>query len=203
MTARGGAGTYNPEGTQGGSGSGGGGVVRPVAPEINGNGALDARAGGTCGSDYQGSCGGDGLIRIEAFDIDLSLQTNANPGILFAVPQPAVPFSFVKRPRLEVVDISGKTPIVGANVGYIHQRPNLSLTASSTVTVTVQAQYVPIGTPITCVVGTVDQGRVSYTTPGLVGTLEQSTAEVDVDIPVGAKLGTIECFIPHLPLPKD
>ena len=206
VLARGGGGWRHQDFPHGGGGAGGGGVIRLAAPEVHGGGVLDARGGfDNCTSGSSGSypgCGGNGLIRVESFDIDLGIQANAQPGIQFAVPQKSVPYPSIQRPVLEIASVGGKVPVLGANQGHVHQTPGVSVPMDTTLTITVAGEYIPIDTAVKVIINVVGQERTEYEAVLTEGTFESSSGTVDVAIPANAKIGTIEAWIPNIPLPQ-
>ncbi len=201
ILARGGNGAHS--GAYGGGGAGGGGVIRLAAPEIHGKGTLDARTGDYCSAsneNYWGACGGNGLIRVEGFDVDLTLEPNAKPGLQYAFPLKAVPYPLIERPQLAVIGVAGKTPYLAPNFGHAHQVPGLSLPTGKDIAVTVEAAWVPLGTKVNVIVNTLGHGQLLATTDGLAGAIEKSTASATINIPTGTRMGTIEAWIPSVPL---
>ncbi|MCC6622884.1 MAG: hypothetical protein IT385_16615 [Deltaproteobacteria bacterium] len=191
-------------GAGGGAASyGSGGFIRLAAAEVEGTGKLYARGSrATCNASahHIPGCSGDGLIRIEAYDILGTLGTTAVPAPFYAEPQPAVPYPSSDRPILRIAKAHGKVPYRGALVGHAIQTPGVALPTGVAVAIELEAQNVPPGYVAQVYINAVGQQRITVTSTPFVGTWEQSTATAEVTVPAGVELGVIEAWIPNVPL---
>lgn len=174
IRANGGAG-----GAQGGGG-GSGGAIRLIANTISNSGALSA-AGGSGGSGlsgvFGGGAGGSGRIRLEAFTLVpgtlTGFATSGAPGIVF-LPQ-AITVRIAKVNGIATPD--HPTGVFGG--------VDIVLNAPGTVPIDLQASRVPLGTTIV-VTAKPETGAVvigPVTSPGLTGTVDNSTATVNLTFP--------------------
>lgn len=205
IDARGGsAGTGGSPSNSGQGGGGGGGVVRLVASAITGTGSvLASRGSGGCNSYGVGGCGGHGLVMMDAYDVQGLLTTKASPKPYFGLPDSGLPYPPTKRPSLVISTVDGVDPVPNTNGTHPLAAPGVSVPEGTTITVVVDAAWVPPGTAVKVAVNTMGNGRVVYTTPGLVGSLEASSASIDVNIPAGTVSGTFDAWIAAAPLPAD
>lgn len=185
------------------AGAGGGGVIRIVSEEISGTGSIDAssRLLG-CDGHNEGACGGDGIVRIEAYDISQAAFAIL-PSSFNSLPLDAVPYAASQRPRLVISQVAGKTPFGGSYFGHQHQSPGVSVPSETTITVEVTANFVPVEQVVNVIVNTIGGGRQIYPSTPLAGTFEQSVATADVDIPANVAIGTIEAWVPNVPIADE
>ena len=197
VRANGGAGNFH-------GASGGAGSVRLVATTVTGTGKLRALAGGTCSNSYSnnGSCGANGIIRIDGFTITGTLTTNASPAPYYGTPTKAVPYPAAKRPTLRLASHDGGDFAFGDPGAHGLSDPPNVLPQNTTTTITVEATWVPPGTEVKVAINSLGGGRTVYTAT-LAGTVELTTATVDATIPAGKQAGTVEAWIPSLPLPTQ
>jgi hypothetical protein len=162
-------------------GGGGGGVIRLVAPVVTTSGSLSVAGGGICCGLGPGA---SGLVRLEYFQgsIGGSITGTSVTGIPFPVLAPTTAPS-----AIEVASIAGTA--INANPFMF---PNTTLNTASPVAVVIQAQYVPKGTvPMLYIFSESGSDQV-IAVPALVGTLQSSTATVNVAFPPGASYGYVK-----------
>lgn len=191
-------------GSPSGAGSyGSGGFIRLVAAEVEGTGHLYARgARATCNADawQVPGCSGDGLVRIEAYDLTGTLGPGAVPAPFYSEPQPAVPYPSAERPVLRVAKAHGKVPYRGPLFGHAIQTPGVALPTGVEVAIELEAEHVPPGYVAQVFVNPVGLQRVVATSTPFIGTWDKSTATATVTVPDGTALGVIEAWIPNVPL---
>lgn len=186
------------------AGNGGAGVIRLVATEIHGQGSTQAVQTGYCsaGNSWDAGCGGAGLIRFDAFDMTGSFFSNANPAPTLGLPAPAVPYPFEQRPTLRIAVVAGQDAPAGDTTGYHPLAdPSIVVTDGTTIAVTLETEYVPLGTVVKVVAATLGYGTLTVDSTPVAGTFEAGTATADIDIPAGTRVGTVHAFIPQLPKP--
>jgi hypothetical protein len=185
VTANGGDG-YNPGntnfclGTMSGSGSGG--AIRLVAPEIQGTGSLQAIASGAgCGA------AGFGLIRLEAITIGFTgsstpiFSTSFSPGPVTAAGNPAL----INLPRLTISAVGGVASPSTPSASYTAADVALPQGTNNPVTVTLAAANIPAGTVFQ--VKLIPQFAASTIVNSFAstGTFASSTATANVTFPLG------------------
>lgn len=159
-------GSFSNNGQEGGSGSGG--AIRLIANTITGNGTLSALGGNFA------AVGGRGRIRLAAFTDTFTGATNgvttrAISGVVFP------PTALTVR-----IDSVGGMPVPEPPAGSLGG-VDIQLLAPGTFTIALQASNVPLGTTIAVTAKPESDGAViTETSPGLTGTLENSTASVDL-----------------------
>lgn len=163
-----------------GGGGGSGGAIRLMANTISNSGTLSA-AGGVRGARpgccFGGGVGGSGRIRLEAFTLVpgtlTGFATNGAPGIVF------LPNTITVR-IATVNGIAVPAPPTGAFGGV-----DIVLDAPGTVPIVLQASRVPLGTTVIVTAKPETGGTVigPITSPGLTGTLNNSTATVNLTFP--------------------
>jgi len=163
ITANGGNG-YNT------AGGGSGGAVKLQANIIIGNGSIPARGGSS------GYGGGTGRIRIEAYTNNRTSDTD--PPYTFGTPESI----FVgNAPALTITSIGGTNVPSSPTGAYATPDITLPSATSNPVTVAVSGANIPVGTAV--MVRAVPQyGSETMSSSTLSGTLQSSTATVNVDI---------------------
>lgn len=165
------AGYTGNNGTAGGSG----GAIHLLAPVISGTGSVTATGCPGCSA---GRGGANGRIRLDAFQQNFTGTANptAVKGSPFSV-YPSPP------PRVRVVDMAG-LPVSEVPTGSF-QTPDVTIDSSSTVTITVEAQNIPVGNRVQLFVYS-ENGldQMVHSTP-LVGTFDLSTATIYTTLPSG------------------
>jgi hypothetical protein len=177
-----------PNGREGGgftqaylSGSGSGGAIRLIAPEISGAGRI---AAGRDPLDFTLTPGGHGRVRLESGSDNFS-------GVLFGVVRrvsllPTTPLGLpgtVPHPTLRLTAMNGAP--LPARPAALFSAADVEIDTAEPVTLGIEARHVPPGTIVrvlllneTSYVATVDSGP-------LVGTLELSTASITVNVDQG------------------
>jgi hypothetical protein len=172
----------------GGGGSGGG--IRLAANTVAGTGTLTA-AGGAFSSNCNGACtangGGNGVVRIEAFTDNFTgtvtgTQANGSPFATFVPTNPP--------PSVTVVSVNS-TKITQPPTGSL-ATPDVTIDTSSSVALTVQASYIPVGTIITLNIFSDNNTQQAVKTTALVGSLASSTATANVTFPSGYSLNYVK-----------
>lgn len=184
MSANGGAGALNLFGSCGGrGGSGSGGAIRLVAPQILGNGSIAALTPATACIIAQAT----GRIRMEAFTNTLSGTINpapslvASPGPVTATSNPAL----INVPSLTITSIGGvAVPAIPAGS---YATADLSLPAGTTnpVSVIVTATNIPLNTNLTMKLVPIAGNPSLFPVSVLSGTPSLSTTSSDVTFPSG------------------
>ncbi|MCG3111313.1 MAG: hypothetical protein MCM46_05750 [Candidatus Manganitrophus sp. SB1] len=164
------------------AGSGSGGAIRLVAPEIQGTGSLQAISVSTgCGSV------GFGLIRLEAFIIGFTgsrnpvYATSVAPGPVTAASNPAL----TNLPRLTISSVGSIASPSTPSASYIAADVALPQGTNNPVTVTLAAVNIPAGTVYK--VRLIPQFSSATTTDSFpsTGTFASSTATANVTFPLG------------------
>ena len=184
ISATGGAGALNLFGSCGGrGGSGSGGAIRLVAPQILGNGSIAALTpGSSCIPDQA-----TGRIRMEAFTNTLSGTINPVPSLV-ASPSPVTATSnpaLINVPSLTITSIGGvAVPAIPAGS---YSTADLSLPAGTTnpVSVILTATNTPLNTTLTMKLIPTTGNPSLFPVSTLSGTPSLSTASSDVTFPSG------------------
>ena len=172
----------------GGGGSGGG--IRLAANTITGTGTLEA-SGGAASTNCKGHCssngGGNGTVRLEAFTDNFTgtvvgNQANGSPFGTFVPTTPP--------PSVTVTSVN-TTNITQPPTGSL-TTPDVTIDTPSSVTLTVQASYIPVGTIITLNVFSDNNTQQTVQTTKLAGTLQSSTATANVAFPSGYSLNYVK-----------
>lgn len=167
-------------------GRGSGGAIKLMADRVTGSGSLWARGGRSRTDDTAGR------IRIEAFFRPLA--ANASPPSSATAPI-ATP-DFGDLPSLVVLSVAGEN-VATPPTGNL-QTPDVVFTAAGTVSIVVDSENIPEGTPVT----------LRITTSGEIITLPapeaeditigaDGTATFEADVPAG--LGTVQAFSEFTP----
>lgn len=185
ISVKGGAGELNNSG-----GGGSGGAIRLMAPEISGYCSLDARGGHYQSQAHNANAGSDGRIRIESYEHNRHLLANnfqSQPAFSWGSPLRVFPPETA--PKVRVTAIDG-VEVPERSRGF-YLVPDVEIVASTTSTVTIMANYVPVGTEIDLTIQPEYESQIRVTTTQLQGTLEQSTAEARVRFPPGFSRGYV------------
>jgi hypothetical protein len=179
--------SYPGHGGAGGGGSGG--ALRIVADSITGGGSLYAQGawggvttGWTNGDSYAGAYG---RIRLEA-KTTFSYTGSSSPGRSFGVPGPI----FVPNdPTLRIASVAGSSvPATPTGVDDV-----VLPQGTTTGAVVLTGHQIPLGTTVTVVVKGQTGNQTSVTSPALAGTLDNSTATVQVTLPAGPSIIEARC----------
>jgi hypothetical protein len=186
ITANGGDG-YNPGNTlfclSVMSGSGSGGAIRLVAPEIQGTGSLQAISSGAslCGP------AGFGLIRLEAITIGFTgsstpmFSTSFSPGPVTTAGNPAL----INLPRLTISAVGGVASPSTPSASYTSADVALPQGTNNPVTVTLSAANIPAGTVFQVKLIPQFTGSTIVDSFPSTGTFASSTATANVTFPLG------------------
>ena len=170
-------------------GTGSGGAIRLVAPEITGNGEL--RAVGGEGGGWVGvgaSVGSVGRIRLECYEHNRHLLSFGSiPDYTWGSPLRVFPPDTA--PKVRVTSIDG-VAVPELSRG-LYLRPDVEISASTVSTVLIEANYVPVGTEIELTIQPEYESQIKVTTTALEGTLEKSTAQAQVQFPPGFSRGYV------------
>lgn len=169
-----------------GGGGGSGGAVRLIANTVTGGGNVNVSGGGGGGAfrSYQGGFGGQGLIRIEAFDYN-SFTGSSTPSniISFALPHPV---TVANAPTLRIASVGGvNSP--AAPLGSLQGVPDIVVptTQANPVAVALEGANIPLGTVVQVTLTPSRGGRTNVSSSGLAGTESASTASANVTLPSG------------------
>lgn len=168
-----------------GSGGGSGGGVRLVASLLQGAGSINISGGlrGLGVRNLDGGNGGHGRARLEGDEITFSgtVTPNTITSVSLSTPEPIIPANF---PTVRISSVAGNA--VPANPTGANDIV-LPSTLSNPVTVELAATQVPTGSTIELsLVPTTSGNRTTVTSGALTGSLENSTASVQVTLPSGA-----------------
>lgn len=172
-------------------GGGSGGVIRLVAPTLSGNGHLNVTGGnvGVSGS----NSGSAGLVRLESFSGGTSFVLDAG-GAVVTRGSPVDPSTLRPASSIRVASIDGVP--VAPNPSGSFVLPDVTISNSGSVNVTIQATGIPNGTVVTLQVfpqTPTDLTVVNLPTAQatLSGTLQSSTATVPFTFPYGFSRGFV------------
>ncbi|GAB2190512.1 hypothetical protein MAH1_21200 [Sessilibacter sp. MAH1] len=170
--------------TASGGGGGSGGGIRIVTSTLSGSGIINVSGGigGTIGGTDSRAKGGDGSpgrARIEAENIQFS--GNVFPEGVFSSSAPR-PLFLGLFPTIRIATIAGQAvPLNPTGENDLVLPANLSRVA-----VEFEASNVPVGSTVRMIIIPINDFIVNVTSDALVGTLEQSTASVIVNLPRGS-----------------
>jgi hypothetical protein len=169
------------------SGSGAAGAVRLVANAIGGNGSITATGGSTNFGCAPSANGGNGIVRMEAFQNTFTGTTSgqsfvATPFNLF-LPTGGPPF-------VQVVSIGG-VPVNSSPTGSFTV-PDVTVNSSAALPVAIQAQNIPLGTTVTLFIFSENGPDQTIISTGLGGTLASSSATASVTLPAGFSRGFVK-----------
>lgn len=169
-----------------GGGGGSGGAVRLIANLITGGGTINVGGAGGGGAfrSYNGGVGGQGYIRLEAYDYS-NFTGNSTPTniISFALPHPVV---VANAPALRIVSVAGiNSP--ASPLGSLQGVPDIVVptTQANPVTVAIEGANIPVGTVVQVTVTPARGGKTNVVSSGLAGTETASTATASVTLPAG------------------
>ena len=169
--ARGGNGGSAPQIQAYLGGGGAGGSVRLVADVISGAPDIDVRGGFGVGNSTLNR-GGHGWIRIEALTPTFMSTADLDPLASYGHPGPILlPAS---APQVRVTQV-GTDLVTNPSTGSF-ETPDVTIDEAVPVTITLEANRVPIGTTISVTVRAEDGATVNLTSTPLAGTFETSTA---------------------------
>lgn len=192
ITSRGGGGNSGNAGGGGGSG----GAIRLIANTLSGSGSLVVSGGGGGGANisFAGATGGQGYIRIEAYDYSGFTGTSTPSNIIsFAFPHP---ITSPNSPTLRIASVGGVTT-PSAPSGTLQGVPDVIVPSTQTnpVTVALEGSNLPLGTIIQVVVTPSRGARTTVQSTGLAGTESASTASASVNLPGGISVVSASAVI--------
>jgi len=172
------AGAAAGAGTGGMGGGGAGGGIRLIATTLSGNGAITATGGKGVSTDFtHGGGAAPGRIRLEAQTMSRTAATT--PQFSFATPGAVF---LAGTPSLRIASVAGiEAPLVptgSADIVLPVDQPN-------PVQVVVAAVNVPLGNTATITLTPATGNASSVITNALDGTVAQSSASAQIDIPGG------------------
>lgn len=185
ILARGGGGDLQSC-SSGPGGGGSGGAVRLIANTVKGGGTIAVNGGtGTgCFSGQSSGTGGQGFVRVEAFDYS-ALTTSTSPtGIIsFALPHPV---TISNAPSLRIASVGG----IGSPTsptGSLQGVPDIVVPTSQAnpVTVALEGANLPVGTIVQVTLTPSRGNRTSVQSSPLAGTDAASTASASLTLPTG------------------
>ena len=181
--ARGGDGWGRSTGSWNGEygGGGSGGAIRIVADRITGNGAINAN-GGDSRSD-----GGAGRIRLEAFYRPIVPNASPTP----SATAPTETSGEASDAMIWIANVAGEA--VGNNPTGSLITPDVVFTEAGTITITVDSENVPVGTPVELRI-TTTEGIIDLPGDGQadVTLAADGTASFSATVPAG--VGTVQAF---------
>lgn len=167
-------------------GRGSGGAIKLMADRVIGSGELDARGGPNRTNEATGR------IRIEAFFRPLA--ANAAPPASATAPVAAPDFGDL--PRLTILSVDGEN-VAAPPTGNL-QTPDVVFTADGTVTIVVDSENVPQGTPVTLRI-TTSGSIINLPEPGDPDVTIGADGQAAFTATVPAGLGTIQAFTEFTP----
>lgn len=176
--ARTGAPVWNGE--YGGGGSGG--AIRLVADRVLGSGTIQANGGDSYGS---GSDGGAGRVRIEAFY--RPIVPSASPVASATAPTETDELTTTR--RLWIANVAGEA--VGNNPTGSLLSPDVVFTQTGNITITVNSENIPSGTPVNLRITTVE-GVINLPADGQPDITLSGSGVANFTVTVPAGLGTIQ-----------
>jgi hypothetical protein len=172
--------------SSGPGGGGSGGAVRFVANTVKGSGSIFVNGGpGTgCFGGQSSGTGGQGFVRVEAFDYgSLTASTSPSNIISFALPHPV---TISNAPALRIASVGGiSSP--ASPLGSLQGVPDILVPTSQTnpVTVALEGANLPLGTIVQVTLTPSRGNRTTVQSTALAGTEAVSTASASLSLPTG------------------
>jgi hypothetical protein len=172
--------------SSGPGGGGSGGAVRFVANTVKGSGTIFVSGGpGTgCFSGQSSGTGGQGFVRVEAFDYSsLTASTSPSNIISFALPHPV---TISNAPALRIASVGGiNSP--SSPLGSLQGVPDIVVptTQANPVTVALEGANLPVGTIVQVTLTPSRGNRTTVQSTALAGTDAASTASASLSLPTG------------------
>ena len=168
-----------------GGGGGAGGAIRLISNTFTGSGTMNVSGGGGGGGFFHnGGNGGQGYVRVEAFDKNnFTGSTTPTNIISFSLPHPITP---ANAPSLRIASVGGvnapATPL-----GSLQGVPDIIVPSSqpNPVTVALEAANLPVGTVVQVTVTPSTGNRTTAQSSGLAGTEAASTASASINLSSG------------------
>ena len=192
ITSRGGSGNSGNAGGGGGSG----GAIRLIANTIGGAGNLNTSGGGGGGANvsFGGASGGQGYIRIEAYDYSGFTGSSTPSNIIsFAFPHPV---TSPNSPSLRIASVGGVTA-PSSPFGSLQGVPDVIVPSSVTnpMTVALEGSNLPLGTIVQVTITPSRGAKTTVSSTGLAGTESASTATASVTLPGGISVVSASAVI--------
>ena len=168
-----------------GGGGGSGGAIRLISNTFTGAGNMKVSGGGGAGGTFHsGGNGGQGYIRIEAFDKSNFTGSSTPTNIIsFALPHPITP---TNAPTLKIASVGGV--VAPSNpLGSLQGVPDVIVPSSqpNPVTVALEGSNLPLGTIVQVSTTPSTGNRTTVQSSALAGTEAASTASASVNLPGG------------------
>jgi hypothetical protein len=195
IVARGGGGDLSSC-SSGPGGGGAGGAVRFIANVVKGSGSISVNGGaGTgCFGGQSSGTGGQGFVRIEAFDYgSLTASTSPSNIISFALPHPV---TISNAPALRIASIGG-VGSPASPTGSLQGVPDIIVPTSQTnpVTVALEGVNLPVGTVVQVTLTPSRGNRSTVQSSPLAGTDAASTASASISLPTGLSVVSASAVI--------
>ena len=168
-----------------GGGGGAGGAIRLISNTFTGTGTMNVSGGtGAGGNFHSGGSGGQGYVRVEAFDKNnFTGSTTPTNIISFALPHPITP---PNAPSLRIASVGGVNA-PATPVGSLQGVPDIIVSSSqpNPLTVALEGANLPVGTIVQVTLTPSTGNRTTVQSSGLAGTEAASTASASVTLPGG------------------
>src|ERR1043165_9413480 len=168
-----------------GGGGGAGGAIRLISNTFTGNGTMNVSGGGGAGGNFHtGGSGGQGYVRVEAFDKNnFTGSTTPTNIISFSLPHPITP---PNAPSLRIASVGGVNA-PASPLGSLQGVPDIIVPSSqpNPVTVALEGANLPVGTVVQVTVTPSTGNRTTVQSSALAGTEAASTASASVTLPAG------------------
>jgi hypothetical protein len=168
-----------------GGGGGAGGAIRLISNTFTGSGTMNVSGGGGAGGNFHsGGSGGQGYVRVEAFDKNNFTGTTTPTNIIsFALPHPVTP---PNSPSLRIASVGGVNA-PASPLGSLQGVPDVIVPTSqpNPVTVALEGANLPVGTIVQVTITPSTGNRTTVQSSGLAGSEASSTASASVNLPGG------------------
>jgi hypothetical protein len=182
--ARGGTGSGYANFNYGGGG-GSGGAIRLIANTTSGTGILNVSGGGGGNGFYHGAgSGGQGYVRLEAYDASNFTGTTSPTNVAsFSFPHPISPSN---GPSLRIASVGGVNA-PASPAGSLQSVPDIVVPSSQTnpVTVALEGANIPVGTIVQVTLTPSTGARSTVQSGPLAGSVSASTANASVNLAGG------------------
>jgi hypothetical protein len=157
-----------------------------IANTINGAGNLNVSGGGAGGASvsFNGGSGGQGYIRIEAYDFNGFTGTTTPSTIAsLTFPHPITPPNL---PSLRIASVAGVNA-PATPVGSLQAVPDVIVPAATAnpIAVALEGSNLPVGTVLQVTLAPARGARTTVSSSPLAGTESASTASANVTLPTG------------------
>jgi hypothetical protein len=168
-----------------GGGGGAGGAIRLISNTFTGTGTMNVSGGGGGGGNFHsGGSGGQGYVRVEAFDKNnFTGSTTPTNIISFSLPHPITP---PNAPTLRIASVGGVNAPATPQ-GSLQGVPDIIVPSSqpNPVTVALEGANLPVSTIVQVTVTPSTGNRTTVQSSGLAGTEAASTATASITLPGG------------------